>query len=191
MGKRMLVFVLMLGMIGVLASYGTEVALKPVPWVPSDAAQITNLVDLHEDTIRYDDFAAGSYVLTNASYYPSVRFTPLLDFELQAAQIGISFQTAVSTYDVWVTGDNGGAPDPSNIIEMETGFTPAGGFTTVQFDTFHTFSASTDFHIVWGPADATLWSSSQGYGGTLDQTADNLARSYYASSFPSTAWSYL
>ena len=191
MGKRVLLFVLLFGVIGVLCAYGTQVALRPVPWVPPDAAQVTNLVDLHEDTIRYDDLSPDSYVLINASYYPSVRYTPLLDFELQAAQIGISFQTAVSNYDVWVTGDNNGLPDPSNIMEMETGITPVGGYTTVPFDTFHNFTANTDFHIVWGPADATLWQSSQGYGGTLDQSADNLQRSYYASTFPSTAWSYL
>ncbi len=194
MGKRTFLFVLMFGVVSLLVAYGSGIETPQVMLAPSPIPLMEwGMDNPTDDTIRYDDTSPNSYVLVNGYYYPSVRFTPLLQYELQAAYLQMSVITAVNNFDVWVTGDLGGTPDPSNIIEVETGFVPATGLMQVDFDTFHTFAANQDFHIVWGPVDALLWEAvpPAGFAASLDQSADGLLRSYYASAWPAVSYIYL
>jgi hypothetical protein len=179
-----LLFVLMFGAVGVLmASQNVAPTIDSAPIILTEWG-----VDSPQpDTIFYDDPTVGSYRLYGGTFYCSVRFTPLLDFTLRAAYIGVSVVNLDTLTTVWVTGDAGGFADPTNILATAT-FRPVNGWNQVDFHDSLNFAANQDFHIVYGPLVATL-NPTPGPGTypLLDSNADNLNRSYYGNTWPSTA----
>jgi len=184
MGRRALVFVMMFGVVGVVMASPTmapmvETTPIVVPYWGTDTAQ--------PDTIRYDDTGASSYRLYGGVFYNSVRFTPLSPFELRAAYIYVNRVGTDSTgFRVWVARDSIGFANPNRILEVRGPYTPSIG--TVLYDvTFQDtlannlhFEAGQDFHIIYGPINATL-NPTPGPGTypILDGTLSGLNRSYY------------
>jgi hypothetical protein len=187
MGKRVLMFMLMFGVAG---------ALWAVPWANQDMGPVLvsspsintwwGLDSPQPDTILYDDPTVGSYRLYGGTFYCSVRFTPLLDYTLRAAYIGVSVVNMDTLTTVWVAGDAAGFADPNNILSTAT-FTPVNGWNQIDFTDSLSFLADEDFHIVYGPLVAT--NNPDPGPGTyplLDSNADWLNRSYYNSTWPAS-----
>jgi hypothetical protein len=136
------------------------------------------------DTIRYDDTSPTTYYAHGGVYYLSVRFTPLQPFDLHAAYIGIYAANSTAPYNVWVTGDNGGYADPNQILELVPNLVPHTGWNQVDFLMGHHFLANQDFHIVYGPMQATLPLPGPGTYPLLDSSVDSLHRSYISETWP-------
>jgi hypothetical protein len=195
MGKRLVLFVMMLGMVGILWAGQTSAPMM------SSATEILSswgTDTAQPDTIRYDDTGAGSYRLSGGVFYCSVRFTPLSAYDLRAAYLAINrIGTDSTQFRVWVARDSVGLPNPNGILTTIGPFTPQVGsfwyditFVDTLSNNLH-FNASQDFHVVYGPLNASV-SAGPGTYPLLDQTADNLNRSYYSSgtTWPPTAPSY-
>ncbi len=172
----------MFGMVSALSANATLTMVSEptlIEWWGTDTPQ--------PDTIMYDDPTVGSFIMFDGTYYISVRFTPLLDFDLRAAYISLYVFNMDTTFDVWVTGDSGGYADPSNIYEHVVDYPALNGWNQVDFADTHSFNANQDFHIVYGPLFATNDPSvGPGVYPLLDSNADWLNRSYYNSTWPTT-----
>lgn len=187
MGKRILILMLMLGVVGVLfADSLTEqqhgVMLYPdnstVSWWGTDTPQ--------PDTIRYDDYGTQNYYWALGTYYASTRFTPCDTFDLRAVYLRANGNNLTNLYNVWVTGDvMVGAlhtPDPNNILLTESNIAQTTGWIQIDLSDTLTFDPGEHFHVVIGPMPSI--SAGNWWQVLIDGTPDAFGRSLYTMSWP-------
>ncbi len=161
MGKRILMIVLVLGLVGMAS------AESDVPW--ADAAQGAVLVpsmnpmnpvnpwgldDPQPDSIWYDNGVV--YFLSGGAgtFYPAMRFTPLAEFDLVEVSLILNYISHTHNYTIWVTGVSGGAPDPANILMEVPDLVPQNGWQAVHLPDTLTFALGEDFCIVYGETES-------------------------------------